>query len=219
MNVIESTWDFKCNHYSDGLIKKFKSRFCARGDQKLEGIYLFETYAPVVQWTTIWLMLIIEVLLGLKSKQGDVTAEFLHADIPENERVYVEMPRGFKQFSKNGRKKCLKLKNTLHGIWKSPRAFWQYLTKKLYQSGLNQSNFDIWFFVGVKVTFIVYIDDIIFWARKEDDINNLEMNFRELGIDLEQEDDTAWLLGVTLGWERKTGLIEMKQNGLNQRVI
>jgi hypothetical protein len=38
MNVISSTWSFKCKRYPDGLIKKFKARFCARGDQQLEGI-------------------------------------------------------------------------------------------------------------------------------------------------------------------------------------
>ena len=38
-------------------------------------------------------------------KQGDVTAGFTHADILDNEKVYVEMSRGFEQLSKNGRKK------------------------------------------------------------------------------------------------------------------
>jgi hypothetical protein len=48
-HVIASTWAFKCKRYPDGLIKKFKARFCAWGDQQLEGIDFFETYAPVVQ--------------------------------------------------------------------------------------------------------------------------------------------------------------------------
>jgi len=52
-NVIRSTWAFKCKRFPDGLIKKFKARFCARGDMQLEGVDFFETYAPVVQWTTI----------------------------------------------------------------------------------------------------------------------------------------------------------------------
>jgi hypothetical protein len=59
-NVIRSTWAFKCKRFPDGLIKKFKARFCARGDMQLEGIDFFETYAPVVQWTTIRLMFILE---------------------------------------------------------------------------------------------------------------------------------------------------------------
>jgi hypothetical protein len=46
-NVIQLTWAFKCKCYVDGLIKKFKARFCARGDMQLEGIDLFETYKPI----------------------------------------------------------------------------------------------------------------------------------------------------------------------------
>ena len=49
MNDIDLTWDFKCKHYPGGLIQKFKAQFCARGNQQLEGIDFFETYAPVVQ--------------------------------------------------------------------------------------------------------------------------------------------------------------------------
>ncbi len=94
-HVIASTRAFKCKGYPDGLIKKFKARFCARGDQQIEGIDFFETYAPVVQWTTIRLMLILEILLGLKSKQGDITCAFLHADLEPGKNVYVDMPLGF----------------------------------------------------------------------------------------------------------------------------
>ena len=68
MNAIQSIWAFKLKRFPDGLIKKFKARFCARGDQQLEGIYFFETYAPVVQWAPVQMMLILEILMNLKSK-------------------------------------------------------------------------------------------------------------------------------------------------------
>jgi hypothetical protein len=56
MNVISSTWAYKCKRYPAGLIEKFKARFCACRDQQLEGIDFFETYAPVVQWSMIHLI-------------------------------------------------------------------------------------------------------------------------------------------------------------------
>ena len=68
LNVICLTWAFKCKQYPDGMVTKFKACFCARGNMQLKGIDFFETYAPVVQWTTICLMFILEVLLGLKSR-------------------------------------------------------------------------------------------------------------------------------------------------------
>lgn len=77
--MIDSVWAIKLKRFPNGMVKKFKARFCARGDQQLEGVDFFETYAPVVQWTTVRLMLILEVLLDLKSKQGDVTGAFLMA--------------------------------------------------------------------------------------------------------------------------------------------
>ena len=104
MKFIDLTWNLKCKIYPDGLINKFKARFCARGNQKLERIYFFETYELVVQWTTVLLVLILELLLCLKSKQGDVNDEFLNADIHKDEKFYVETPRGFEQLSNNGRK-------------------------------------------------------------------------------------------------------------------
>ncbi len=64
--------------FPNGTVKKFKAHICAHKDQQLEGIDFFETFAPVVQWTTVRLMLILENILGLISIQADVTATFPH---------------------------------------------------------------------------------------------------------------------------------------------
>ena len=103
-------------------------------------------------------MFILEILLGLKSKQGDITCAFLHADLEPGENVYVDMPLGFAQFLKDGTKKCLKLKKTLYRLRQSPRAFWP----KNETCGLEQSKFDFCLFVGTKVICVVYVDDLIF---------------------------------------------------------
>ena len=39
-------------------------------------------------------MLIIKVLLGIKFKQGNVTAAFLNADLGKDEKVFVEINQG-----------------------------------------------------------------------------------------------------------------------------
>ena len=218
-HVIPSTWAFKCKRNPDGLIKKFKARFCARGNKQLEGIDYFETYAPVVQWTTIRLMFILEILLNLKSKQGNVLCAFLHGELEPGENVYVEIPLGFFQYAIDGTRKVLKLNKTLYGLRQSPRAFWKYITKKLETCGLAQSKFDPCLFVGSKVICIVYVDDIIFWSKDTADIDSSAMQLRELGVDLEQEDDAAGFLGVTLERDPETNLLEMKQIGLIKRVI
>ena len=45
------------------------------------------------------------------------------------------------------------------------------------------------------------------------------MKLRDVGVDLKQEDDTAGFLGVRMECDPKTGLLEMKQEGLIKRVI
>ena len=204
MNILASIWTFKIKRFPDGLIKKFKARFCARGYQQLEGIDFFKTYSLVVQWTTVWKLLILEVLLKMKSKQGDVTADFLNGELEERENVYVKMPLDFR---KHGN--VLKLKKTLYGLRQSPRSFWKYFTKAMKACSMDVSKIYPCLFVDEKVLSICYVDDILFWAKDEADINELAMVLRAEGLLLEQEDDAAGFLEVCLT-KTKDGHIEMK---------
>ncbi len=65
---------------------------------------------------------------------------------------------------------------------------------------------------------VVYVDDLIFWSKDVPQINGLAMQLCELGADLEQEDNAAGFLGVTLDHDGLSGLLEMKQMGLIKRV-
>jgi hypothetical protein len=99
MNVLPSTWAFKIKRFPDGSVKKYKAHFCARGDQQKEGIDFFETWAPVVQWSTIRIVMVLAATLNLHSVQCDVTAAFIHGRVPPDEEIYVHQPRGFKRGS------------------------------------------------------------------------------------------------------------------------
>ena len=120
MNIIPGTWAFKVKRFPDNLIRKLKARFCARGDKQIAQVDFFDTYAPVVCWTTVRLMLVLAIQLDLANRQVDYTAAFVHAPIDkdpnwdkmteqEKERsgVFIQMPRGFTQEGK-----VLKLKQS-----------------------------------------------------------------------------------------------------------
>ena len=213
MKVLGGTWAFKLKRFPDGLAKKFKARFCARGDQQTQGVDVFETWAPVAQWSTIRMMLILEVLLGLKSKQGDVTAAFVHAPVDERSDVYVSMPQGF-----GIKGKVLKLKRCLYGLRDSPRQYWKYTVEKMEACGLKQSNLDPCLFVSDKVICICHVDDYLFWSRNESDITDVFDKLRDEGVQIEPEDDTAGFLGIDMHRD-SDGVIELTQTGLIDRVI
>jgi hypothetical protein len=98
-------------------------------------------------------------------------------------------------------------------------VFWKYITQKPETCGLEQSKFDPCLFVGEKVICVVYVDDLIFWSKDTVAINDSAMQLRKLGVDLEQEDDAAGFLGVTLERDPETSLLEMKQTGLIKCII
>jgi hypothetical protein len=116
-HVLPSTWAFKIKRYPDGRVKKFKARFCARGDRQQEGIDYFETWAPVVQWSTVRIVMTLAVKLNLISVQCDITAAFIHGCVPPTETIYVHQPRGFHRGNGD---EVLRLKRTLYGLKQSP---------------------------------------------------------------------------------------------------
>jgi hypothetical protein len=114
-NILPSTWVFKLKRYPDGSLSKYKARSCAGGHRQIEGVDFFETFAPVVNWTTVRLPLILSQVLNLSNKQVDYTAAFIHA--PIHDTVYVEMPRDFAEAGK-----VLQLRKSLYGLKQSPRT-------------------------------------------------------------------------------------------------
>ena len=86
--------------------------------QQVEGINFFETFAPVVQWSTIRLLLVLSQPLQFSTAQVDYTAAFVQAKIDED--VYVQMPRGFRK-----EKTISKLRRSLYGLKQIPKKFLQ----------------------------------------------------------------------------------------------
>ena len=66
--ILKSIWVFKLKRLPDGTALKYKARFCVRGDLQTEGVDYFETYAPVVQWSTIRLLLTLILSNGWATK-------------------------------------------------------------------------------------------------------------------------------------------------------
>ena len=98
-------------------------------------------------------MLILEILLGLKSKQGDVTAAFLHGKLGEDKKVYVEVPLVFRRAGK-----VLKLNKTLYGLCQSPCIFWKFLTNAMLAVGMQVLKLDPCLFIGTHVIVVVYVE-------------------------------------------------------------
>jgi hypothetical protein len=230
-NILDSTWAFKIKRFPDGMIRKLKARFCVRGDQQIEGVDFFDTFAPVVQWSTVRLLLVISLILNLATKQVDYVSAFCQASIEED--VFIELPRGWRALNQMGGLKehfkdghVLKLNRSVYGLRQSPKNFFELLKGNLENIGFVQSKLDPCLFVSDKVLVVSYVDDCLWYSRDEKDIDDAIERMKQCGMDLQVEDDVAGFLGVHI--ERfdaldengtKTSYIKLLQSGLIDRII
>ena len=226
MNVLPGTWAFRRKRLPSGEIKKLKARYCARGDRQLKDVDFFETFAPVVSWNTVRLLLTLQAQLGLANSQVDFTAAFVHADIdlppdydmmsPEEKEkvgVFVEMPRGFAQPGM-----VLRLKKSLYGLRQAPRNHFQNCRDSLEAIGFKQAiNVDPCLFISDKVICLVYVDDCLFFAKDQADID-LAIERLKGHFKLEVEDEVGGFLGVHIERNDKNQVI-LTQKGLIKRIL
>ena len=210
-----SLWAFRRKRYPDGRIRSYKARWCPRGDHQKEGVDFFETYAPVVAWSTVRLLLIMAVSLGLETRQVDYTLAFVHGDLKET--VYCEMPPGYVQPGK-----VFKLNKSVYGLRQSATNWFKKLSKGLRKLGFRPSKYEPCLFYTGKVICLTYVDDCLFFARKREDIeavvNSLD---RKQGGDFDlgyEDSDVVGYLGIKMT-KREDGSLELLQPGLVERVL
>eukprot|EP00956_Cyclotella_meneghiniana_P006978 scaffold9391_cov39-Cyclotella_meneghiniana.AAC.11 len=149
--------------------------------------------------------------------QADITAAFVHAPLTENEHIYVEQPKGFV----TDKNLVLKLNRSVYGIRQAPRNFFRYLVKKLGSEGLKQSEHDPCLFIGPQTIVICYVDDLLFFSKSENDIDNIISNLHSNGVQIRKEGSAEGFLGVDVQRVSKGPVqqIKLTQHGLTKRVV
>jgi hypothetical protein len=62
--VINSTWAFKKKWLPDGSVLKYKAQLCTYGDQQVANSDYGETYSPIISWTTVCMLFILQTIYG-----------------------------------------------------------------------------------------------------------------------------------------------------------
>ena len=211
--VIKSTWAFRQKRTPSGQPTKKKARFCVRGDlqSKFEE---FESYSPVVQWSTVRLMLILSIVHGLETRQVDYVNAFAQAELDKD--VFIELPQGYGH--ENDQDCVLKLNKSLYGMSDAPLMFFELLKKNLLDVGFKQlEHIDPCLFVHRKAICLTYVDDCLWFGKDKQALDKLidEMKGR---MDLKVEsNDVSAFLGIQ--FTRHGDTIELKQVGLIDKIL
>ena len=165
---IKSKWVLKTK--SNGAKK---ARLTAKGFMQRFGVNYTETFAPVVNATTVRLVIALAASNNLQLHQLDVKSAFLNA--PLEETIFMEHPT---YFNNQPGDTVLKLNKTLYGLKQAPREWYKLLTDKLQQLGYSQSLNDpcLYFKVSPNQLTLVpfHVDDLKIASNSPAEITNLQ---------------------------------------------
>ena len=138
----------------------------AKGYSKQEGIDYTETFSPIARLESIRLLISFAVNNGITLYQMDVKSGFLNGYI--DEEVYVHQPPGFE--NSKYPEYVFKLKKSLYGLKKAPRAWYERLSNFLLEKEFTRGKVDTTLFCKTFKNDIlvcqIYVDDIIFGYTK-----------------------------------------------------
>ncbi|GJV98077.1 putative RNA-directed DNA polymerase [Tanacetum coccineum] len=172
-NVVDGKWVYRLKRDKNGAITRYKARFVAKGFRQQPGIDFHETFSPVVKSTTIRAVLSLAVTNDWPLRQLDIQNAFLHGNLKE--QVYMKQPPGFIDPQRPNHV-CL-LHKSLYGLKQAPRAWFERLSKALFDLGFKGSKTDPSLFIysrGDTLLYIlVYVDDIIVTGNNKGTIDNI----------------------------------------------
>ena len=207
--IIPGTWVLRIKRSPDGDIKKFKARFCVRGDLQ-DGVH--ETYAPVVQWSSVRIFLVLTFHLQWVTCSIDFVNAFVQAHLEEP--VWIRPPRGFQ--TEPGM--CLKLNKSLYGLTVAPRLWYQHLFRGLLKAGFTQSKHDPCMLYKTNMLIVVYVDDLGVAAPTSELIDELVEDLKSQGFSLTREGSFSEFLGIKFN-RLDNGDIECTQKGLIKKIL
>jgi hypothetical protein len=209
---LPSQWVFKRKRTPDGNIKSYKGRTVARGDLE-EGV--FDTYAPVVAWSSVRFFLVLSLILDWTTCSIDFSLAFVQAKLEK--AVWLHLPRGFK--STRPGKTCLRLNKSIYGLSVAPKLWHEHLFKALKKDGFVVSKYDPCLLFKKDMMLVVYVDDVGIAAKRAEDVDTLIERLTMQGFQLTREGSFSEFLGIKFETNLVDGSVNMTQKGLIKKII
>ena len=166
-------------------IYKWKARLNLDGSKQMEGRDYDQTYAPVVTWESIRLLLAMNLRNKWKTRQIDYVLAFPQA--PVDRECYMEIPKGIR--TKNKGDYVLKVEKNIYGQKQAGRVWNQHLVRKLVNKvGFTQSEHDECLFYKGNVVYLLYTDDSILTGPDDAELDKIMQEIADAGLDITQEE-------------------------------
>ena len=122
-----------------------------------------QTYAPVVSWNIIRLLLILVLYYSWHTIQLDYFLAFTQDPVDQN--LYMKIPKGFEVERAKRGEYVFKIKKKTYGQKQAGRVWNKHLCAKLKKFGFKQSIIDECFFYTEDMIYFLYTNDSILAGR------------------------------------------------------
>ena len=209
--LLRSTWTFKIKtNPSTGEITKYKARFCVDGRRQIHNINYFETYSPVVRWSSIRTCLTLSSLHNWATRAIDFDQAYTQADVDAD--IYIHLPAGFQIPGPTSY--VIKLIKNLYGLKQGGYNFYEKLKYELLRRDFIMSEVDPCIFYKKGIIVLTYVDDCLIFAQDSslvtDFYNSLQKDFN-----CTDEGEADGYLGVEI--KKNNSTITLKQPQLVKR--
>ena len=198
--TIKGKWVFSKKKQLDGSTR-YKARFVAKGYSQIHGVDCTDTYASVLAYSSLRLLIFIAVNKSWKIYQKDFKTAYLNA--PLLTPIYIEQPDGFVKQGAND-KVCL-LNKALYGLKQAGRAWQAALFSLIKSQNYQQSQKEpcIWFKIDKDnlVLIGVYVDDILITGGDDDEIQRMSNKMKST-FDLKDMGEMKEFQGIEIIYNR-----------------
>jgi Reverse transcriptase (RNA-dependent DNA polymerase)/Integrase core domain len=210
--ALKTKWVFKRKFHSDGRFDRHKARLVVKGYLQREGQDYFETFSPVVRYSTVRLLLALSCKRKWFVVTLDVSTAFLNGVLEEE--IYLEQPEGLPIVPG----KVLQLNKALYGLKQAGAAWNATLDQRLKELKFIQSNRDICMYKKGAITLLVYVDDMIFAGADYEEIMSAIKDIRKTFKTSEPE-DIKGVLGMKIDYNREAQTVTLSSPRLIKETL
>lgn len=224
--AIGCRWLFRRKVDGNGVVIRWKARLVAQGFAQREGVDFGETFAPVLHYKTLRVLLAMAASLDYEVLQFDVPTAFLNAECKED--VYMRAPAGLDEIGEDdGVDPSLvcKLNKTVYGIKQAPHEFYELMCSSFGALGYQRCSSDTCVFVrtsktGRSMILPIFVDDGFPMCHTED-LPEMMADLHELmaKYDIAECNNAGVVLGMRITRDRKARTLKLDQEVYIRRVL
>ena len=216
-DILPSVWSMRRKrNLVTNEITKYKARLNVHGGKQTFGENYFDTYAPVVTWFAIRLLIICAIVLHWKLRQVDFIMAYAQAPIECD--MYLQLPDGIETETGNSKTHVLKLLRNVYGQKQAGKVWADFLSENLFKIGFERSKIDECVFYRGNLVFLVYVDDGIFVSLDGTSIDGAIKELMGSKLKLEDQGHPADYVGVNIK-KQEDESYEFTQPALTQQII